>query len=214
MMNEVMQVDVAVQEQKLYTLYEQIEADTHLPLYSERLENDYHVVLGEGKPGARIMFVVQSPSSRDAVFGRPFIAAQGHLFHDVLKMTRIERRHIYLTNLVKDTTPHGRPPTHAEITAYAHYLEQEIEILQPLLIIPMGRLTTDYILQYFQATPKSIYTHNAHGQVFEGYGSYGTIKIVPIMNPSSALFNSHSLRTFYLDMQVIRKVAQEAWLLD
>lgn len=207
-------IDLTAQGQQLHALFEEIESDVHAPLYHERLGNGYRAVLGEGKPGARIMFIGEAPGAREAVFGRPFIGAAGHLLHDLLKMQRIERRQVYLTNLVKDRAPEGRNPTHAEIAHYAQYLEREIAILQPLLIVPMGKLTMEHILHRFHVPHEHARIVEMHGQVLSGTADYGKVKIVPLLHPSAALYDSSCLRTLAQDIRVVYRVASELWLLD
>lgn len=209
-----LQPGVDTKDRMLNELQEALENDVNAPLYEQRIENGYRPVFGEGKPTAQIMFIGEAPGSREAVFGRPFIGAAGHLLHDLLKMERIDRRNVYLTNLVKDRAPEGRNPTLMEIQHYACYLEREIEIIQPMLIAPMGKLCMDYVLRRFNVEHESARIVELHGQVLLGHAEYGRVKIVPLLHPSAALYDSSCLRTLARDIRVVRSVASELWLLD
>ncbi len=199
--------------QRFEELHRALETDTHAPLYSQRMENGYRPVCGEGSPDAQIMFIGEAPGAREAVFGRPFIGAAGHLLHDLIKLYKIDRKYIYLTNLIKDRTPEGRNPVESEINHYARYLEEEIDILRPLLVVPMGRLTMSYVLSRFRVPHENARVVDMHGEVMVGQADYGRVKVVPLLHPSAALYDSRCMKTLAHDMRVIHAVATELWLL-
>jgi DNA polymerase len=199
---------------QLTELYAALERDHTLPFYQERIKNDYQVVLGEGTPAATIMFLGEAPGSREAVFGRPFIGAAGHLLHDLLKLEKIDRKRIYLTNMVKDCLPENRKPSAEASRPYIPYLEREINIIQPMMLVPLGRFAMEFAFHRFQASVSDARINDLHGQAIKGYADYGEIVLFPLYHPAAALYDPMHLRTLAKDFRTLKAVASEMWLLD
>src|SRR3989344_4655336 len=109
------------------------------PLYKERIRTRMLPVIGEGNHYAQIMFVGEAPGRTEAMTGRPFSGAAGKVLDGLLKSVGIERQDVYITNVVKDRPPNNRDPLPEEISLYAPFLDRQIEIIRPKVIVALGR---------------------------------------------------------------------------
>jgi uracil-DNA glycosylase len=111
------------------------------------------VVLGEGNPTSRVMFIGHSPSGSDDQTGKPYSGPAGDIFNDLLTEADLTRQSIYLSNLVKVWTwkdergqKVNRTPTMKEIKAWLLFIEQEIETIKPVAIVALGGTTAQFLL--------------------------------------------------------------------
>ena len=107
------------------------------PLYQERIKNNVFPVIGEGSHQAKIMFVGEAPGRNEAKTGRPFCGAAGKILDELLASAGIDRKDIYITNIVKDRPPSNRDPLPEEIKIYGPFLDRQIEIIQPEVLATM-----------------------------------------------------------------------------
>ena len=96
------------------------------------------IVYGEGPVDARIMLVGQNPGKQEAKQGKPFVGMAGKYLNDVLARHNIDRRELYITSVVKQTTPRNRKPTAHEINYWMPQLIEEIKQIKPRVIFLMG----------------------------------------------------------------------------
>src|SRR3989344_3381944 len=99
------------------------------PLYKERIKNKVFPVIGEGSHHAKIMFIGEAPGRNEAATGRPFCGASGKILDELLASIGIDRKDVYVTNIVKDRPPFNRDPLPEEINAYGPFLDRQIEII-------------------------------------------------------------------------------------
>ncbi len=97
-------------------------------------------VAGEGPSSARIMLVGQNPGSEEAKQGRPFVGKSGKYLDAVLKRNDIDRGELYITSVVKETTPGNRQPTAQELSYWMPYLLEEIRRVKPKIVVLMGKI--------------------------------------------------------------------------
>lgn len=162
---------------------------TESPLYAERIKNKVYPVIGEGSHSARIMFIGEAPGRNEAATGRPFAGAAGKILDDLLASAKIERPSVYITNIVKDRPPFNRDPLPEEIKIYAPFLDRQIAIIQPALIVTLGRYAMGYIMNRFGLGAVLKPISQMHGQAFDAQAEYGPIKILPLYHPAVALYN-------------------------
>ena len=117
------------------------------PLYRVRVAAGVHPVIGEGNHRARFMFIGEAPGRNEAATGRPFCGAAGKVLDALFVSTdgALKREDVYVTNIVKDRPPQNRDPLPEEIAAYAPFLERQIEIIRPGVIVALGRFSMDYL---------------------------------------------------------------------
>jgi len=156
----------------LHDIAEQIAKCEKCPLHYSRK----HPVPGEGPSDAKIMFIGEAPGYHEDRQGRPFVGASGRLLEELLNGVGIQRKDVFITNVVKCRPPGNRDPEPEEIAACRPYLEQQIDIIRPKLIVTLGRFSMQ---RYF---PKASITR-IHGQPKrEGNRIY-----YPMFHPAAAL---------------------------
>lgn len=174
------------------------------PLYAFRTQNNYHPVIGEGSPSAPIMFIGEAPGEREAKTGRPFVGAAGRVLNELLASIGLERGDIYITNVVKDRPPDNRDPSPAEIALYSPFLDRQIAIIQPRVIVTLGRFAMEFILAKFGMAEKGHKISDLHGQVLSARGPGGRLAVVPLFHPAASLY-SNKIDTLRQDFQVLRQ---------
>jgi len=108
-------------------------------------ETRIHALCGEGKLSAKLMLVAQAPGEKEDKSGTMFIGPSGKVLDELLKMAHIDRKNIYMTNLVKCMLPKYRRPKSDEINMCSRYLDREIELISPEILAPLGYFATRYI---------------------------------------------------------------------
>jgi len=143
-------------------------------------------VFGEGPANARIMLVGLGPGRQEDLQGRPFVGAAGKFLDRLLEDAGLRRDQLYITNVMKCYLPDNRA-SEDQVKACSPYLDQQIEIIQPELIIALGNLAASYLLGKFGLKPESM--EKMHGKVYEASTLILTLRIVPMYHPASALRN-------------------------
>ena len=174
------------------------------PYYEYRNERGYKPVFGEGNPSGKIMFVGEAPGEKEAKSGRPFVGAAGKVLEELLGSIGLERGDIYITNIVKDRPPENQNPSRKAIHLYAPYLLRQIEIIQPKVIVPLGRFALEFMLSNFTAQEKGKISE-LHGLPIKGQSSYGEIVILPLYHPAAAFYNRGLRQTLEVDFQALKK---------
>ncbi len=159
------------------------------PLYKERVENKVFPVIGEGSHDAVVMFIGEAPGAREAATGRPFCGSAGKILDECLKEIEFKREEAYITNILKDRPPRNRDPLPEEIEIYTPFLDRQINIIQPRIIVSLGRFSAEYILKKFNLGEKMRTITALHGIPFDAQTKYGTIKILPLLHPAMAVYN-------------------------
>jgi DNA polymerase len=173
------------------------------PLFSYRTENGYFPVIGEGSCDAKIMMVGEAPGRNEAKTGRPFCGTAGKVLDQLLAHVGLVRQDIYITNIVKDRPPENRDPTPEEIRIYGPFLDEQIEIIQPKIIVGLGRYAMGYIMKKFGQESQLEPIGKAHGKAYNATASYGDIKIVTLYHPCVAVYNPNNLGNLKKDFEVL-----------
>lgn len=138
-----------------------------------------HAVPGEGRPDARIMLIGEGPGWHEDQQGRPFVGASGKFLNELLARAGVTRDDVFITNVVKCRPPSNRDPLPDEIAACSRYLERQIELIDPDVIVTLGRFS---MAKYFPGERIS----KIHGQAKEVGGRL----VVPMYHPAAALHQS------------------------
>jgi DNA polymerase len=178
------------------------------PLLDYRTTQRNQVVIGEGSANADIMFIGEAPGYHEAKQGRPFVGASGTFLDELLRSVGLERQDIFITNILKDRPPNNRAPRKPEITYYTPYLDRQIAIIQPRVIVTLGRFAMEYILKKFDAAEKDGKISTLHGQVITAQAPYGAIHIVPLFHPAVALYDESKRQTLIDDFLALKTVTQ------
>lgn len=157
------------------------------------------VVFGGGNPSAEIMFVGEAPGKQEDETGQPFVGAAGELLDKIFTAAGIEREGVFVTNVAKCRPPANRFPRADEIAACKHYLEAQIKLVDPLIIVCLGALATKTLIN-----PEAKITR-IRGQWFEKNG----IKIIPTFHPAALLRDPSKKRPVWEDFQELMRVYKE-----
>lgn len=173
----------------LKQLESEIAADASLPLRESNL------VFGEGNPDCEVMFIGEAPGFYEDREKRPFVGRAGKLLDELIKEIGWKREDVYITNIVKRRPPENRDPLLEEIGVYKPHLTRQIEIIDPKVIVPLGRFAMNYFL------PDAKITRD-HGKVFKIDGRL----IFPVYHPAAALRSTEMMKTLREDFHKLPKV--------
>ena len=194
-------------QQKLDNLAQELKNLKVGELYQLRKRENYKPVIGEGKLDADIMLVGEAPGQTEAETGRPFVGRGGKLLTKILKSIGINRSDIYITNIVKDRPPGNRKPTKEEIEKYRPILEKEIQMVEPAIIVTVGKTATDFFFETYKGQ-KVTRLGDIRGQVLplEISPPAGGLKfkILPTYHPAYGLRNPPSQKTIRKDLAKLK----------
>ena len=173
----------------LKNLESEIAADISLPLRESNL------VFGEGNPDCEVMFIGEGPGFHEDRLGRPFVGRAGQLLDGMIEGIGWKRKDVYIANVIKRRPPDNRDPLPEEIVAYAPYLARQIEIINPKVIVCLGRFAMNYFL------PDAKISRD-HGKVFHNGGRL----IFPVYHPAAALRSTQMLNVLREDFKKLPKV--------
>lgn len=139
-----------------------------------------HALPGEGNIDARIMIVALSPGAKENLNKRMFVGPSGQVLEKLFYASGISREMIFMTNLVKCMLPGNRKPKMNEIELCGKFLDDEISILQPEVIVPLGHYATRAVLDKF---------HSDSQVVFGRLLSIDGQRVYPLSHPASLLYN-------------------------
>ena len=189
-------------ERALKAIKDEILCLVSSPLYKERIKNKYFPVIGEGNHSAEIMFIGEAPGENEAKTGRPFCGRAGKVLDELLVSAGIERKDVYVTNIVKDRPPGNRDPLPDEIEIYAPFLDRQIEIIKPKVIATLGRFSMQYVMSRYGLEFELDSISKLHGKVF----TTDKFKVVPLYHPAAAIYNQHLLDTLKEDFKVLKNL--------
>ncbi len=146
-----------------------------------------NAVFGEGNENAEIMIIGLGPGREEDKTGRPFVGAAGRFLNELLAYAGLKREELYITNVVKCIPPNNNP-SEEQIKVCMHaYLEKEIEIVNPRIIIPLGKIACSFALcEIFTKLPPM---HKICGKVFRTKLCGNIREIVPMYHPAAILRN-------------------------
>lgn len=177
---------------------------TASPLYAFRTQNRYFPVLGDGHPDANLLFIGEAPGKYEAEQGRPFVGPSGDIFDEMLSGIGLQRADVYMTNMILDLPTEKRPPTPEEIAFYAPFVDRVIDIIQPAVIVPLGRVAMEYILKKLDLPEKRRKISQLHGQLIKAHMPYGEIHIVPLYHPAVVLYSASQKETLRKDFERLK----------
>lgn len=176
-------LSLSEKQESIEVLNYQIRACENCVLHTTRL----HALTGEGNINSPVMFVALSPGEKENVENKMFIGPSGQVFNKLLKAAGIQRQLVFMTNLVKCMLPKNRKPRMDEIEACSPFLEEEITIINPEIIVPLGAYATNAILTKFNmhSVSAGMNFSSLNGKIFENNNK----KIYPLPHPAALLYN-------------------------
>jgi DNA polymerase len=182
-------------ERRLREIAQEVQRCQQCDLYKHALKG----VPGEGDPDATVMFIGEAPGWHENQQGRPFVGAAGQFLEDLLRSVGLRRDQVYIANVVKHRPPDNRDPLPDEIAACAGYLDRQIAIIDPKVIVTLGRFS---MAKFFPNERIS----RIHGVARR----QGNRMILPFYHPAAALHQASLRRAVEEDFRRLPAVVAEA----
>jgi uracil-DNA glycosylase len=157
------------------------------------------IVPPEGNPEAEVMFIGEAAGYHESVQRRPFVGAAGKLLTQTLTEIGLRREAVWISNLIKTRPPENRDPLPEEIKAYSKYLDREIEIIEPKVIVTLGRFSMSKFLPGAKIS-------QIHGQARWTDWEDRKILVVPMYHPAAALRAGEVMRQFREDFGKLKQI--------
>ncbi len=168
----------------------------------ELAESATQLVMGHGNPEAEVVFIGEAPGKNEDLQGRPFVGAAGKFLDEMLAAANLVRSDVYITNIVKYRPPNNRDPLPAEKMAFWPYLVRELQIIQPKIVVTLGRHSMEYFLPNAKITA-------VHGQPKRISFQDRKQVIMPLYHPAAALYNGGLRQTLLDDFARIPGVLEQ-----
>ena len=182
-------------QQQLDAIKQKILDDTVTPALAESATQ---LAFGVGSPDAEIVFIGEAPGKNEDLKGEPFVGAAGKFLDEMLEMIGLQRADIYITNIVKYRPPNNRDPLPEEKEAFLPYLESQLEIIQPKLVVTLGRHSLNCFLPDLSIS-------KCHGQPKRYKGRV----YLPLFHPAAALYNGGMRQTLIDDFALIPAILEK-----
>jgi DNA polymerase len=179
---------------ELTDLYAEIRTCTRCPLARSRTR----AVPGEGPEDAALLFIGEAPGFHEDKTGRPFVGAAGQFLEELLASIDLTRQDVYIANVIKCRPPGNRDPSPVEIEACRSYLDRQIELIRPQMVVTLGRFS---MARYFPGSKIS----SIHGKPRKMDG----VLYYPMFHPAAALHQPRLRRTVEQDMLRIPELLAE-----
>jgi uracil-DNA glycosylase family 4 len=200
---------------------EQIKADIlEQNICPDLAKSAKNLVMGDGNADADIVFIGEAPGKNEDEQGLPFVGAAGKFLNEMLATIGLERSDIYITNIVKYRPPNNRDPLPEEKAAFLPFLQAQLDVIRPKIIVTLGRHSMDSLLPGLQISkvhgqPKRIRVKsneyratNSQGSGLDTHDSQvvKTWVIMPLFHPAAALYNGAMRQTLIDDFAKIPEV--------
>lgn len=156
------------------------------------------LVFGVGNPDADLLFIGEAPGKNEDLQGEPFVGAAGKFLNEMLASIGLERKDIYITNIVKYRPPENRDPEAEEKAAFMPYLERQIKVIKPKLVVFLGRHSMMAFLPELKIS-------QAHGKPVRKGGQV----YLPLFHPAAALYNPLQRQTLLDDFALIPAILKK-----
>lgn len=160
-------------------------------------------VFGDGNPKSEIVFIGEAPGKDEDIQGKPFVGRAGKFLNEMLETIKLKRGDVYITNTVKYRPPNNRDPLPEEIKECLPWLIEELNYINPKIIIPLGR----HAMNRFFAEAK---ISEVHGKILKRkVKGLNTENFFPLYHPAAALYNGGMRETLIDDFKKLPKVLKK-----
>lgn len=166
-------------------------------------EQATQLVMGDGSLDAKIVFIGEAPGQKEDEQGIPFVGAAGKFLNEMLETAGITREDVYITNIVKYRPPNNRDPAPEEKRAFWPYLMKQLEIIQPRVVITLGRHSMECFIPGARISQQ-------HGQPRRVKYHDNEFLVIPLYHPAAALYNGSMRQTLIDDFLAAKKYADTA----
>jgi len=158
-----------------------------------------HFVFGAGNPNANLMLIGEAPGREEDLKGKPFVGQAGQLLDKILKAIDFNRKEIFIANILKCRPPQNRDPLPEEITICFSYLQKQIELIRPRIILILGRIAAHTLLR----------TEASLTSLRDKTHSFQNIPALVTYHPAALLRNPQWKKFVWEDVQKLRKMYDE-----
>jgi uracil-DNA glycosylase family 4 len=152
-----------------------------------------NVVFGVGNPNADLMFIGEAPGRDEDEQGEPFVGRAGQLLTDIIKAMKLTRDDVYIANVIKCRPPENRNPEPDELDACRPYIRRQVELIQPKVIVTLGRFALQSLLE------KSYGITSVRGTWLD----YNGVKVMPTYHPAYLLRTPAAKKDVWTDMKKV-----------
>lgn len=160
-----------------------------------------NLVMGDGNINAEIVFIGEAPGKNEDEQGLPFVGAAGKFLNEMLAEAGMQRSDVYITNIVKYRPPNNRDPLPEEKKAFWPYLLKQLQIIQPKVVITLGRHSMEYFLPDMKIS-------QIHGEAKRIQFGDNKLVVVPLYHPAAALYNGSLRQTLIDDFVNVPKIIE------
>ena len=160
-----------------------------------------NLVIGDGNLDAEIVFIGEAPGKNEDEQGLPFVGAAGKFLNEMLAAAGMTREDVYITNIVKYRPPNNRDPLPDEKKAFWPYLLKQLQIIQPKVVITLGRHSMEYFLPGLKIS-------QIHGQAKRVQFGDDKLVIIALYHPAAALYNGSLRQTLIDDFINVPKIIE------
>ena len=158
------------------------------------------IVFGQGSPQAALMFVGEAPGADEDEQGLAFVGRAGQLLTDIIeKGLKIPRADVFIANVLKCRPPQNRNPEPDEILACQPFLERQIALIRPKVLVGLGKFAAQWLFKSMEPISR------LRGRI----GDYDGIRVVPTFHPAYLLRNPGAKKDVWEDMKVVRRLLAE-----
>jgi uracil-DNA glycosylase family 4 len=183
----------AVQDASLDALQKKVAACTACDLHHTRTQT----VFGVGNPQANLMIIGEAPGFHEDQQGEPFVGRAGQLLNNMLNAIQLDRKQVYIANILKCRPPNNRDPQLNEVNACTHFLDQQIQFVNPCLLLAVGRIASHYLLKTKSSLESLRSKIHAYGE--------NKIPLIVTYHPAYLLRNPADKKKAFLDLQFVQK---------
>jgi uracil-DNA glycosylase, family 4 len=184
---------VPVEDGESKKLLAELEAIASICVKCSLAKTRTQVVYGMGNPNADLMFIGEAPGRDEDEQGKPFVGRAGQLLTDIVKAMKLTRDDVYITNVVKCRPPENRNPEPEELEACRPYIQRQVEIIQPKVIVTLGRFALQSL------TGKSYGITSVRGQWLD----YNGVSLMPTYHPAYLLRTPGAKKDVWADMKKV-----------
>ena len=171
-------------------------------LYKTRL----NALAGEGNRNADIMLIAQAPGELEDKENKMFIGPSGKMLDKLFQNAQISRDEIYMTNLIKCNLPQNRRPKQKEIKVCSKYLDEEINEINPKILVPLGYYATKYLFEKYSLNE---FTKNEFPKLIGNIFSTENRKIYPLSHPASLLYHSEYIDKSIENLKILESLLEK-----
>ena len=179
----------------LEEMYNNVKECQKCPLGSLRI----NFVFGAGNPNSKIVLIGEAPGRDEDLKGEPFVGRAGQLLNKILNAINLKREEVYIANILKCRPPKNREPLGSEVELCLPYLNEQILIIKPKIILSLGRVAANCLLK------TKMNMKDLRGKIF----NYMGIRMLVTYHPAALLRNPQLKRPTWEDVQFVRKLYDE-----